>query len=69
MPTLRTPMEVALGHRLPLDFSDLDRGDYELEDRQDAAREADLLAAALDMGDFLYREAVRSRVPRLGGVR
>lgn len=62
MPTLRTPMEVALGHRLPLDFSDLDLGDYDLEERQDEARETQLLDDALEMGDFLYREAIRSRV-------
>lgn len=67
MTALRTPLEVALGTRLPLDMDDLDLGNYDAQDEADAARETALLDAATESGEFLYREAVRARVPAMGG--
>lgn len=70
MTPLRTPLEVALGERLPLDMDDLDLGNLEAQDAADEAREARLLDEAIETGEFLYREAVRSANPRFrGGAR
>jgi hypothetical protein len=63
--TLRTPLEQALGTRLDLDFEDLHAGDLEHHDVADARREGDLLDAAVEAGEFLYREAVRLGVKGL----
>jgi hypothetical protein len=65
MATLRTPLEVALGFTLDLDFEDLDLGDYDAADARDAETEADLLDGAIQTGEFLYRESIRKSVPGL----
>lgn len=62
-PLRRTPLEVALDARLALDFDDLDLGDYDAQDAADAAAEAARQLHAEEAGEFLYRQAVRDRVP------
>lgn len=64
--TPRTPLEAALGTRLALDMSDLDAGNYEAHDAADAAYDTDLLNNAIDMGEYLYRESIRTRVAGMG---
>lgn len=54
---LRTPLEVALGTALPLDFNDLLQGDYDVQETTDEAREAALLSAAMETGDVLMAES------------
>lgn len=60
---LRTPLEQELGEPLDLDLGDWTYGDLDAADRAFEAREAELLRQALAMGEFLYRQAVRSQVP------
>lgn len=68
MAPLRTPLEVALGERFPLDFADCDYADLDAAEASFEAGEASLLSAAVETGDLLFREAVRASVPRMGGA-